>query len=145
MARDERDDDISPVFDDSKDRPRLTPGRYLVRCTKAKWEWKGMFSAWKCVLTLADATDPDTPEVTAWLNGGTYRKHPITGQFSRYRPLWCEVNGGPPRRGDRMSPRIFIGQFFEITVEDIIKRHDGSEHPEELRYSAVRKIEHKKP
>ena len=36
-------------------------------------------------------------------------------QRSKYYGLWVKANGGPPLRGDRMSPRVFRG-YWDIRI-----------------------------
>ncbi|MDR4470219.1 MAG: hypothetical protein MRJ68_18300 [Nitrospira sp.] len=44
----------------------------------------------------------------------------------KYYELWVKANGGPPRRNDRMSPRIFKG-YWRVKVTWSVAKSGG--HP----------------
>ncbi len=56
---------------------------------------------------------------------------PKRGQVSsrsKYYALWLQANGGPPRRGDRMTPRVFSG-YWRVRVGWSIPQKDGPGKP----------------
>jgi hypothetical protein len=49
-------------------------------------------------------------------------------QRHAYYPLWCCANGGPPKRGDRMTPRVFSG-YWRVLVEWSKPKEGGAGQP----------------
>ena len=45
------------------------------------------------------------------------------------------VPGTPPKRKDRLPPKVFRGKAFLLRIRDVIKRHDQHEHSESDVYS----------
>ena len=50
-------------------------------------------------------------------------------QRSKYYGLWVKANGGPPRRGDRMSPKVFRG-YWRVRIAWSVPRNDGHPMPQ---------------
>ena len=71
--------------------------------------------------------------VPCWLNlsGG---EKPFAGRRSRYFAEWIRANGIAPTRGDRLSPRVFVGRMTRVEIGDT----DPTKSP--VPYSVVRKI-----
>jgi hypothetical protein len=46
------------------------------------------------------------------------RAKPHASRRGKYWNEWIRANGGPPRRGDRLSPKIFKGRVARIQVAD---------------------------
>jgi len=47
----------------------------------------------------------------------------------KYYDLWSKANGGPPRRNDRMSPRVFRG-YWKVKVGWSVPRTGGHPMPQ---------------
>jgi hypothetical protein len=77
--------------------------------------------------------------VTWFLNLGTGKK-PHAGRRGKYWAAWIRANGGPPKRGDRLSPTVFAGRRAIVRVEDTSKTHDRSQVESEEAYSVVRNV-----
>ena len=81
-----------------------------------------------------DILGPDGVDVVAkipmWLNLGMgERAH--AGRRGRFFQEWVKANGGPPKRGARMSPRVFTHRMARVEIADTAG---------ELPYSVVRQI-----
>jgi hypothetical protein len=130
-----------PVCDEAP-HPRYTPGEYLVRCTDARIYREPRFRAWKCRLTMAFTHERG--EVCKFLHMGR-GEAPKAGRSSEFMRLWLLANGGRPKRGCTLTPRVFKGRFFTVMVGDTVRRFDGRDHPEAAVYSVVKEILEIKP
>jgi hypothetical protein len=119
------------------DYPRMEPGRYLVRGLKVQGpEWVRAFSRWSLRVEFATVHEPGG--VSAFFNFGSDRLKQYIGRQSKYFHAWTIANGGPPRKGEQMSPEVFLdGQFFWVTVEDSKRKTDGSEKTNAEVYSTI--------
>jgi hypothetical protein len=50
-------------------------------------------------------------------------------QRSKYFGLWVKANGGPPRRGDRMSPKVFKG-YWRVHIAWSVPKNGGHPMPQ---------------
>ena len=105
-----------------RDYLRIQPGSYFAYCRWAKKYRDRGFRRWTCLLrfnVLSDDLLRSLGSVPCWLNlsGG---EKPFAGRRSRYFAEWIRANGTAPTRGDRLSPRVFVGRIELITPE--IKR-----------------------
>ena len=57
--------------------------------------------------------------VPFWLNLGDYDR-PNASRRGRYFAEWCHANGGPPRRRDRLSDRVFCRRMTRVEVGDTL-------------------------
>jgi hypothetical protein len=120
--------------------PRMEPGRYLVRGLKVQGpEWVRAFSRWSLRVEFATVHEPGG--VSAFFNLGSDRLKQYIGRQSKYFQAWTLANGGPPRKGEQMSPHVFLeGQFFLVTVEDSRLKTDGTEKADAEVYSRITKF-----
>jgi hypothetical protein len=69
--------------------------------------------------------------VSLFLNLGR-KERPHFGIASNYYRWWTAANGGPPDRGEPLTPQIFLqNQIFQVQVEDSrlnAKKKEKSEH-----------------
>jgi hypothetical protein len=119
-----------------RDYPRIQPGSYFVYCRWAKQYRDPGFRRWTCLLrfnVLSDDLLRSLGCVPCWLNlsGG---EKPYAGRRSRYFAEWIRANGMAPMRGDRLSPRVFIGRMTRVEIGDT----DPTKSP--VPYSVVREI-----
>jgi len=86
---------------------------------------------------MFDVLSPDLCTVIArvprFLNLGRGEK-PRALARSDYLAEWVKANRGPPVRGDRLSPRVFVGRMVRVEVADT----DAAKSP--IPYSVVRKV-----
>jgi hypothetical protein len=120
--------------------PRMEPGRYLVRGLKVQGpQWVRAFSRW--CLRIEFATVHELGGVSAFFNLGSDRLKQYIGRQSKYFHAWTIANGGLPRKGEEMSPDVFLeGQFFWVTVEDSNRKTDGTEKTDAEVYSRIAKF-----
>ena len=116
-----------------KDYPRITPGEYRAYCKWGKQYRDPGFHGWRCLLRW-DVLTEDLLRVLAcvplWFALGAGDK-PHASRRGKYLPEWIRANGGPPVRGDRLSPKVFVGRLARVEVGD-------TEGP--APYSVVRRI-----
>jgi hypothetical protein len=116
-----------------KDYPRIPPGEYRAYCKWGKQYRDPGFRRWLCLLRWEVLTD-DLARVIAsvpqWFPLGSQEK-PRASRRGKYLPEWIRANGGPPARGDRLSPGVFVYRMARVEVGD-------TEGP--APYSVVRRI-----
>jgi len=112
--------------------PRLPAGAREMICTEARMYRDPGFNAWKVRLRFHDLLNEEHVFGFFHLSRGS---KPVIGRRSRYYAAWVMANGGPPRRRDRLSPRVFKGKWFLLRIRDVRKRHDQLEHSEHDVYS----------
>jgi hypothetical protein len=122
------------------DYPRMEPGRHLVRGLKVQGpEWVRAFSRWSIRIEFATVHEPGG--VSAFFNLGSDRTKQHIGRQSKYFQAWTLANGGMPQKGEQMSPDVFLdGQFFWVTVEDCLRKTDGTEKADAEVYSRIVKF-----
>jgi len=115
------------------DYPRIEPGEYRAYCRWGRQYRDPGFKCWRCLLRW-DVLTEDSLTVIAcvpqWFPLGSGEK-PRASRRGKYLPEWIRAHGGPPVRGDRLSPRVFTHRMARVEVGD-------TEGP--APYSVVRKI-----
>jgi hypothetical protein len=127
---------LEPVCE-SNPYPRYAPDEYEGECVAAHTYRHPLLRAWKCHLEFRLLGDG--AEVFAFLNLGRGEK-PKAGRHSMYARAWTIANGGPPRRRQTMSARVFKGKVFQVKVGDVIGNYRGGAHHPSEQYSVVREI-----
>jgi hypothetical protein len=116
-----------------KDYPRIAPGEYRACCKWGKQYRDPGFRRWICLLRWNVLTE-DLLRVIAcvplWFPLGAGDK-PRASRRGKYLPEWIRANGGPPARGDRLSPGVFVHRLARVEIGD-------TEGP--VPYSVVRRI-----
>jgi hypothetical protein len=129
--------DISWVF-----IPRIQPGDYPAFSRTAAIYRDRQFKRWVCAVQF-DVLDSSLinalARLTWYLNLGS-RDKPHAGRRGNYWMAWVRANGGPPKRHDRMSPRVFEGRHAVVRVEDTGKTHQQKVVTAEECYSVVREV-----
>lgn len=133
LSMPEREETLQPAFVAIAGDvyPRYTPGEYEVRCNKVvEYEDPGYH---RMVLMLKCSILGTTSEVVAFVNmgkpGEVVKKFRIRSEFYR---VWCLANGGPPKKRQTMSRRIFEGKNFKVMV--------GDAGPKCAEYSKITKV-----
>jgi hypothetical protein len=128
--------DAAPVCE-ADPYPRYSPGIYEAQCVAAQIYRDPQFRAWKALLhfRMAQTGQP----VWGFFHLGRGEKSKA-GRRSNYWRAWVIANGGPPRRRQTLSARVFNRKIFEVRIEDVTKRFDQSDHPEVAIYSTVKHI-----
>ena len=113
--------------------PVIAPGEYPAYCRWAKRYRDPAFRRWTCLLrwdVLADDLLTVIASIPYWLSLGS-RERPWASRRGHYMREWVRANGGPPKRGDRLSPEVFTRRMARVEVGD-------ADSP--VPYSVVRKI-----
>jgi hypothetical protein len=114
--------------------PQIPPGEYSAYCTWAGKYHDPVFKRWTCLLrfdVLRDNRIDIVARVPMWLSLGSGEK-PRASRRGSYLKEWVEANGGPPVRGDRLSPQVFVHRIARVEVGDTMKGP--------VPYSVVKKI-----
>src|SRR5437016_2152880 len=107
--------EISWVF-----APRIEPGEYHAYSRSARVYRDGEFKRWVCAVqfdVLDDSLVNTSARLTWYLNLGSSAK-PYAGRRGNFWTAWVEANGGPPKRKDRLTLRVFEGRQAIVRVED---------------------------
>jgi hypothetical protein len=122
------------------DYPVLSAGRYTVRAVRFQGpEWVRSFHRWSLRLEFALVHEPIS--VSAFFNFGNDPNGCRIGRQSRFYKAWVIANGEHPRKGQQMTPEVFLdGQFFEVEVESSRCDADGETKHEAEVYSKVTRI-----
>jgi hypothetical protein len=121
---------------------RIEPGEYPAYCRSAAVYYDRQFKRWVCAVqfeVLDSSLMNVAARVTWYLNLGSREKAHI-GRRSKYWAAWVKANGGPPKRGDRVSPRVFQARHALVTVEDTSKNHRQEVIAAEQSYSVIRDV-----
>jgi hypothetical protein len=119
-----------------QDYPLVESREYPAYCRCAKRYRDPAFKRWTCLLrwdVLTDDLLTVIASVPYWLSLGSKEK-PWASRRGNYLKEWVRANGGPPIRGDRLSPRVFTQRIARVEV--------GETNPEKspAPYSVVRRI-----
>ncbi len=122
------------------DYPVLSPGKYIVRGVKIQGpEWVRSYRRWSVRVEFGLISEPAS--VSAFFNLGDDQSGYKVGRQSRFYKAWTLANGEHPRRGEVMSPDIFLeGKFFEVEVESCNRDAEGNPKPGAEVYSTVTRI-----
>jgi hypothetical protein len=120
---------------------RIEPGEYVGRCRSAR-VYRGNFHRWTCALQfdiLSDSFLEVICPLSLFLNLGK-KERPHVGRCSNYWSAWIAANGGPPKRNDRLAPRVFEGRYARVLVDDVTRDHKRISLPPDSCYSIIRKV-----
>jgi hypothetical protein len=119
-----------------RQHPRIAPGVYPAYVRQARRYRDRSYHRWVCLL-MFDILAADLltviVRVPRFLNLGSGEKARAAPR-SDYLAEWVKANRGPPARGDRLSPTVFVGRIVRVEVADT----DAGKSP--VPYSVVRKI-----
>jgi hypothetical protein len=103
-------------------------------------QWVRQFSRWKLLLEFVLLDDES--HVCLFYNfNGDQRSGPIVANRGRYRADWIRANGDQPRRGQEMSPDVFLeGQLYTLEVRNTVRNSDQTEKACGEIYSQVKSI-----
>ena len=93
-------------------------------------------------MRLQFTLDPDNLQVSIFYSLQENKDAPKIGTRSKYFKDWVRVNGGPPMRGQEMSPAVFVNPDIGYTVHvgDADKDGEGKVKDDALVYSRVDRI-----
>ena len=97
------------------------------------------FSRWSLLVEF-ELLD-DGARVCAFYNFGSNREGPVTMRRGNYFKAWTLANGELPRKGQLMSPDVFLeGQIFTVEVKDSRNDPADTEKADAEVYSKVTAI-----
>jgi hypothetical protein len=121
---------------------RFEPAMYRGYVSSTQTYFDRVFARWVCLLQI-DLFQDDLGEplgrVTRFYNLGNGER-PRISRRSKYWAAWVRANGGPPKRGDRMSPQIFVRRFAKVRVGDTTKDFEQHAIKSDDAYSVVVEI-----
>ena len=120
--------------------PSIPAGEYPAYCREAKIYQDRQFRRWVFVaqFDILDSSLINTIAELSWyLNLGS-GKQPKAGRRGNFWSAWVQANGGPPKRNDRMSPRVFERRHAVVVVTDTTKTHNSGTVCADESYSVVR-------
>jgi hypothetical protein len=121
---------------------RIAPGEYPAYARSAKIYRDGQYKRWICAVQF-DILDSSLTEIIAeltwYLNLGPGEK-PYAGRRSAFWVAWIQANGTQPKRGDRLSPRVFVKRHALVAVGYTTKNHQQIAVDVEAGYSVVRGV-----
>jgi hypothetical protein len=122
--------------------PRLPAGEYPAYCREAKIYRDRQYRRWVLAAQF-DILDSSLISVIArltwYLNLGP-QERPRAGRRSNFWNAWVQANGGPPKRNDRLSARVFERRHADVRVADTSKTHNSGTIAPEESYSVVRAV-----
>jgi hypothetical protein len=102
------------------DYPRIAPGVYCAYSAVAKTYFDRGYRRWVCFVRW-NVLSADGMRVVArvplWWTLGD-RERPHATRRSKYFVEWVRANGGPPIRGDRLSPKVFRRRLARVEIRD---------------------------
>jgi hypothetical protein len=102
-------------------------------------DWVRAFARWSLLVEFELLCDGS--RVCAFYNMGTDPKGPIVARRGKYFAAWTLANGEMPRKGERMTPDIFLeGQVYTVEVKDSRRNAKEQEKAEAEVYSKVTEI-----
>lgn len=122
--------------------PRIEPGEYPAFSRSAAVYSDGLYQRWVCAVQfdiLSDSLIETIARLTWYLNMGN-RDKPHAGRRGKYWAAWIKANDGPPKRNDRLSPRVFERRYAVVRVDDTTKTHRQDPTDEQNCYSVVRDV-----
>lgn len=100
---------------------RVEPGEYQAVSTFAKLYCDPQFKRWVCLIRwrlIAGDGQSTVGTVPMWLAGLGRGERPRATRRGSYWAAWTLAHGGPPARGDRLSPSVFRRRLALVQVAD---------------------------
>jgi hypothetical protein len=121
--------------------PRLEPGKYPAYCRSAKTYMDRVFKRWVCAVQfdVLDENQKKIARLTWFLNLGSGEKAHATRR-KNYWAAWVKANGGPPKRMDRLSPRVFVRRCATVLVADTTRDSRQELQSNDHAYSVIRDV-----
>lgn len=116
--------------------PRIPVGQYVMYCSEVDCYRDFQFKRGVCQLAFSNNEVHDGVTVYCFLNLGDGAR----GRRSRYWRAWVRANNDQPRRGQTMSPRVFKGKWFKVSIVDVVEDSEKQKSSEREIYSKVAEI-----
>lgn len=126
-----------PVWQGAE-RMRIPAGEYTARCVNSQGPmWVRQFGRWG--LRLEFLIDPDEYALSCFFALGENKRTPYIGARSKYYKAWVLANGGPPYKGQAMTPEVFLDPALSFTVRvgDSTKDTENNMKEDALIYSRI--------
>lgn len=107
---------LIPVWEGREYQRHDEGERLVLVCEIHGPEWVRRYSRWS--IRIGCCLTDEAGEVSYFMNMGNHRDGPRVGRQSNYYRAWTLANAGPPRKGEKMDPKIFLGKFFRARIED---------------------------
>lgn len=118
--------------------PRIPPGEYDAICYKTETgrSWGGRTDIYILFRIIGGSQDG-----TELFMVCTYHPKRKLSQRYKYYQQWTLAKGAPPKKGERLSPKVFCHKMYRILVRDTGRRHsNGQPMADCLQYSVVDSI-----
>lgn len=121
---------------------RVQPGKYMATVTRIQGPgWVRQYRRWSLLIEFELLGESEDVRLCAFFNLGEDPAGTRIGRHSRYFKAWTVANGDLPRKGQEMTPDVFMeGQVYTIEVTDNGKDSDGKPKTEGEVYSTVKTI-----
>jgi hypothetical protein len=103
-----------------REYPLIQSREYPAYCKSAQRYRDPQFKRWTCLLrwdVLTDDLLTVIATVPQWFPLGS-GENPSASCRGVYLKEWVRANGGPPKRGDRVPPRVFTRRMARVEVGD---------------------------
>lgn len=120
---------------------RVPEGRYQAVAVRHQGpEWIRPFARWSLLMEF-QLLDDSAAKVCAFYNFGNNRNALKIGRRGNYFKAWTLANGELPRKGQEMSPDVFMeGQVFTLEVKDSRRNSTEKDKADAEVYSVVTEI-----
>ncbi len=119
-------------------RPRIPASEYDAICYKTETgrSWGGRTNIYILFRIIGGSQDG-----TELFMACTYHPKGKLSQRYKYYVQWTLAKGAPPKKGERLSPKVFCGKMYRVLVRDTQIRHsNGKLMADCLQYSVVDSI-----
>lgn len=126
----------APIAEQS--RPRIPTSEYDAVCYKTETgrSWGGRTDIYILFRIIGGSQDG-----TELFMACTYHPKRKLSQRYKYYQQWTLANGAPPKKGERLSPKVFCNKMYRVLVRDTQRRYsNGKLMPDILQYSVVDSI-----
>ena len=119
---------------------RVAEGRYQAIVVRHQGpEWVRAFLRWSLLVEF-ELLD-DGSRICVFYNMGNDPKGPAAARRGKYFAAWTQANGEMPRKGERMTPDVFLeGQVYTVEVKGCRRNAKEQEKADAEIYSVVSEI-----
>jgi len=128
--------DHAPIAEEF--RIRIPPGEYDAICYKTETgrSWGGRTDIYILFRIIGGSQDG-----TELFMACTYHPKQKLSLRYKYYQQWMLAKGAPPKKGERLSPKVFCHKMYRVLVRDTERKHsNGQPMADCLQYSVVDSI-----
>ena len=126
------------LFDAEEYRPLIPDGDYIAQCFK--YETALSFGNQPKVYLWFKILEGVQAEKEIFMACSLPKKGKKLTPGFKYYKIWQFVNGSPPSKGTKLSPRLFKNKIFKIKTETVRRPFGDGEMSESHNYSKVGEI-----